>query len=395
MRLRVAAAVTVVIALTGCNGALNSTPGASGAPSSVRTAAQRGLWPRPGPATRVCGAVSIGYARCQAWIRTDIAGKTRDASPSGYAPSDLQTAYGLTSFSGGNGVGTTVAIVDAYHDPNAASDLATYRAQYGLPPCTTSSGCFTQHKFANKTNTGWAEEESLDVDMVSAICPNCKILLVEAASATISALSTAEQYATARANYVSNSWSGNEGSKTYDGDYSVGGVAITAATGDSGHNTTAQWPAILPSVIGVGGTTLSTISPRAESAWGGAGSGCSNVYAKPSFQSGISTGCSNRAEADASAVANPNTGVAVYDTFHVRGWLVFGGTSVATPILASVFALAGNTSTNNPGNLYSHAASLNDVTTGNNGNCGAPLCTAGTGWDGPTGLGTPNGIAAF
>jgi subtilase family serine protease len=231
--------------------------------------------------------------------------------------------------------------------------------------------------------------------MVSAICPNCKIILVEASSASTAALSTAERYATSHAGYVSNSWSGNEGSKTYDGDYNVGGVAIAAATGDSGHNRTAQWPAILPSVIGVGGTSLTKTSPRSESAWSGAGSGCSTVYAKPSFQSGISTGCSKRAQADASAVANPNTGVAVYDSFHESGWLVFGGTSVATPITASVFALAGNASTNNPGNLYSHKANLNDVTSGSNGNCGAPLCKAGAGWDGPTGLGTPNGIAAF
>ncbi|MBV8529854.1 MAG: hypothetical protein JO104_00935, partial [Candidatus Eremiobacteraeota bacterium] len=228
-----------------------------------------------------------------------------------------------------------------------------------------------------------------------AICPNCNILLVEAAGASISALSTAEKYATAHANYVSNSWSGNEGSTNYDGDYNVSGVAITAATGDSGHNATAQWPAILPSVIGVGGTSLTSISPRVESAWSGAGSGCSGIYSKPSFQSGITTGCSKRAQADSSADADPYTGVAVYDSYHQPGWEVFGGTSVATPITASVFALAGNTSTNNPGNLYSHASSLNDVTTGSNGGCGAPMCKAGPGWDGPTGLGTPNGIGAF
>jgi subtilase family serine protease len=202
-------------------------------------------------------------------------------------------------------------------------------------------------------------------------------------------------YATAHANYVSNSWSGNEGTKSYDHDYNVSGVAITAATGDSGYNSTAQWPAILPSVIGVGGTTLASVNPRTETAWNGAGSGCSKIYSKPSFQSGISTGCSNRAQADSSADADPYTGVAVYDTFHESGWLVFGGTSVATPITASVFALAGNASSNNPGNLYSHASSLNDIVAGTNGGCGAPLCVAGPGWDGPTGLGTPNGIAAF
>ncbi|HYL28235.1 MAG TPA: hypothetical protein VEW74_10415, partial [Candidatus Nitrosotalea sp.] len=149
------------------------------------------------------------------------------------------------------------------------------------------------------------------------------------------------------------------------------------------------------SVIGVGGTSLTSVSPRRESAWSGAGSGCSTIYAKPSYQNGINTGCSKRAQSDLSAVADPYTGVAVYDTFHTGGWLVFGGTSAATPIVASVFALAGNTSANNPGNLYAHSAGLNDVTAGSNGGCRAPLCNAGSGWDGPTGLGTPSGIAAF
>lgn len=401
MRFATIAALAAAAVLTACSGATNSIPsGASNGPSFSGSAehpdaAQLGLWPRQGPAVRVCGAVGRGYARCQAWVRTDIKGTIRPNTPSGYAPSDLQTAYGLTSYSQSNGAGETVAIVDAYDDPNAASDLNVYRSQYGLPACTTSNGCFTKQKNTSRTNNGWAEEESLDLDMVSAICPNCKILLVEASSTTTAALSTAEKYATAHANYVSNSWSGNEGTTAYDGDYNVSGVAITAATGDNGHNSTAQWPAILPTVVGVGGTSLTSISPRTETAWSGAGSGCSKIYATPSFQSGLTTGCSKRAEADSSAVADPNTGVAVYDSFHVRGWLVFGGTSVATPITASVFALAGNTGTNNPGNLYSHASNLNDVTSGKNGSCGAPLCVAGPGWDGPTGLGTPNGIAAY
>lgn len=377
-------AVVVITALAACNSALNSLPPGSS-----------GLWPRPGPAVRVCKAVPPGYARCQAWIRTDIAGKMSGSLPNGYAPSDLQTAYNLTAYSQSRGSGTTVAIVDAFDDPNAASDLSVYRAEYGLPPCTMANGCFTKFKFAKTTNNGWAGEESLDLDMVSAICPNCKILLVEAASPSSKALSAAEKYATARANYVSNSWSGNEGGTAYDRYYEVSGVAITAATGDSGYNAVAQWPAILPSVVGVGGTDLTSIQPRAESAWPGAGSGCSTVYAKPHFQRSINTGCVDRAESDVSADASPNTGVAVYDSFHQRGWEVFGGTSVATPIVAAVFALAGRTSRNNPGNLYSHASSLNDVTTGSNGNCGRPLCEAGVGWDGPTGLGTPNGIAAF
>lgn len=396
MRCRSLLSAIAVTALAACNNGLNSLPPGS-VTSALRepTPAARGLWPRPGPAVRVCKAVPFGYARCDAWVRTDVAGKMSGSLPNGYAPSDLEAAYGLISYSESRGSGTTVAIVDAYDDPNAGSDLSVYRAEYLLPPCTTSNGCFTKFKFAKATNTGWAGEESLDVDMVSAICPNCKILLVEAASPATKALSAAEQYATARASYVSNSWSGDERGTAYDRYYEVRGVAITAATGDSGYNAVAQWPAILPSVVGVGGTDLTSIQPRVESAWAGAGSGCSTIYAKPRFQRSINTGCADRAQSDVSAVASPNTGVAVYDSFHQRGWEVFGGTSVATPIIAAVFALAGRTSRNNPGNLYSHASSLNDVTTGTNGNCGAPLCDAGAGWDGPTGLGTPNGIAAF
>ncbi|MBV9720019.1 MAG: S53 family peptidase [Candidatus Eremiobacteraeota bacterium] len=408
MRFSQIAAATLIAALAGCNGAgMNSVPPNSTANTNAErsiqtqttvhqpTAAELGLWPRPGPAIRVCGAVPQGYARCQAWIRTDIRGLARPNTPSGYGPSDLQTAYGLTSFSSSNGGGETVAIVDAYDDPNAASDLAVYRKQYGLPACSASSGCFTKQKLGTATNTGWGEEESLDVDMASAICPNCKILLVEAKTASLAALVKAEQYATAHADYVSNSWSGNEGSTTDDKFFNVSGVAITAATGDSGYNSTAQWPAILPTVVGVGGTSLTSVNPRTETAWTDAGSGCSKIYATPSFQKGITTGCSKRAQADSSADADPYTGVAVYDTFHQSGWEVFGGTSVATPITASVFALAGNTATNNPGNLYAHTSDLNDITVGSNGTCGKPLCIAGPGWDGPTGLGTPNGIGAF
>ncbi|HEY6327687.1 MAG TPA: S8 family serine peptidase [Candidatus Cybelea sp.] len=358
------------------------------------TAAQLGLWPRRGPSMRVCGDVGKGFARCQAWLRTDIDGEIQPDTPGGYAPSELQTAYGLTAASKNNGAGQTVAIVDAYDDPNAESDLGVYRSRYGLPACTASNGCFSKQKFTSQTNTGWAGEESVDVEMVSAICPNCKILLVEAASAGIGDLSTAERFATAHADYVSNSWSGNEGTRTYDGDYRGCG-AIVAATGDAGHDSTAQWPAVLPNVIAVGGTSLTSISPRAETAWLRAGSGCSKIYGQPSFQAGLNTGCAMRAEADASADADPHTGVAVYDSFHHGGWLVFGGTSVATPIVASVFALAENDSADPVGSLYAHASSMNDITSGSDGTCGAPLCVAGAGWDGPTGLGSPKGIGAF
>jgi subtilase family serine protease len=359
------------------------------------TAAELGLWPRQGPAVRLCGDVGYGYARCLAWLRTDIAGAIQPDTPGGYAPSDLQRAYELTTDSAAKGAGETVAIVDAYDNPNVARDLNEYRRQYGLPPCTIASGCFTKQKFATQRNNGWAGEEALDVEMVSAICPNCKILLVEAKSSRIADLSAAERYATAHAHFVSNSWGGSEGNTSYDDVYKVSGVVIAAATGDYGYNATAQWPAILPSIVAVGGTALTSIAPHVEAAWPGAGSGCSKIYAKPKFQTGFPTGCAMRAQSDVSADADPYTGVAVYDTFQQPGWVVFGGTSVATPIIASVFALTGNARGNYPADLYSNAAGLRDIGRGRNGSCGAPLCVAGSGWDGPTGLGTPKGIAAF
>ncbi|MBV8197905.1 MAG: S53 family peptidase [Candidatus Eremiobacteraeota bacterium] len=409
MRFSAIVAAGLTVALTACTDATSSLPQASlrvGCAAKARlrlstavrhapTAAELGVWPRRGRAMRVCGDVGNGFARCQAWLRTDIAGTIAPNTPGGYGPDDLQKAYGLSSYSKDSGDCSTVAIVDAYDDPNAASDLNVYRSRYDLPPCTVADGCFTKQQFTSQMNAGWAGEESVDIDMVSAICPNCKILLVEAASASTADLSAAERYATAHAAYVSNSWSGNEGTTSYDGDYNVNGVAIAAATGDRGYSATAQWPAILPNVIGVGGTTLSSINPLAETAWSYAGSGCSKIYAKPGFQSVLNTGCSMRAQADVSADADPDTGVAVYDSFHQRGWLVFGGTSVATPIVASVFALAGKTAVDDPGNLYAHPSGLVDVISGSNGACGRPLCSAGRGWNGPTGLGTPNGIAAF
>lgn len=398
----VALVLAAIAALTGCSSAGTSAISPSG-PTNVgrpqQAATHQTLQLRPGPSEHVCGPVADGYVRCNSLIRTDIPGHLAapNFTPSGYGPSDLQTAYNLTRASARDGTGQTVGIVDAFNDPNIESDLAVYRSQFGLPPCTSANGCFTKVNFARHGNIGWAEEESLDVDMASAICPNCHILLVEAKTNSTTDLTNAEQYAVAHATVVSNSWGGSETTPnpSIDSVYSSSTVAITASTGDSGFNKTAQWPAILPTVTGAGGTTLTSVSPRVESAWSGAGSGCSIFYAKPSYQSGVNTGCTMRAEGDLSGDADPNTGVAVYDTFHVGGWLVFGGTSVSSPILASVFALAGNSSTNNNTYVYSHASSFNDITSGSNGSCGAPLCTAGPGWDGPTGLGSPDGTSGF
>ena len=355
---------------------------------------------------KVCGAVTGHFARCNSDKVTDANGHPLvTAAPAGYGPADLQSAYGLTAQSASGGVGQTIAIVDAYNDPNAATDLAVYRSQFGLPPCTTASGCFKKVNQSGGTsyprgNKGWAEEISLDLDMASAICPNCNILLVEASSNSFTNLGKAEDYAAAHANVVSNSYGGgeftSEGSSTYDGHYNHPGVAITVSSGDSGYGV--EFPAASQYVTAVGGTTLSrNSSPRgwAETAWSGAGSGCSAYIPKPSWQ--IDTGCSRRTVADVSADADPNTGVAVYDTYRDGGWLVFGGTSVAAPIVAGVYALAGNASIVNYGSYpYSHTLLLNDVTSGSNGSCGGSyLCTAGPGYDGPTGLGTPNTAGAF
>jgi subtilase family serine protease len=334
---------------------------------------------------------------------------TPNATPSGFGPADLASAYGLNPNAG---AGETVAIVDAFNDPTAESDLGTYRSQFSLPACTKANGCFTQVSQTGSTtslpstDTGWAGEESLDVDMVSAVCPQCHILLVEASSASDADLYTAEDYAAAHATFVSNSWGGNEysGEVTDDNNhFNHPGHVITASAGDS--DTGAQFPATSQFITTVGGTSLTRASNArgwSEVVWKtstteGTGSGCSSMISKPSWQN-VSTGsCTRRAEADVSAVADPATGVAVFQTTGASGWVVYGGTSVSAPVIASVYAEAGNPGASDyPASYpYNHPSNLFDVTSGNNGNCGAPICTAGTGWDGPTGLGTPNGLAAF
>ena len=364
---------------------------------------------------RVCATPKAKFAACHA-IKNEAVVEpnaiTPNATPSGYGPSDLRSAYALTA-SGTSA--QTVAIVDAYDDPNAESDLAAYRTQYGLPACTTANGCFRKVNQSGATsplptaNTGWAGEISLDLDMVSAICPNCSILLVEASSASMTNLGTAVNRAvTMGAKFVSNSYGGAESSSvtSYDSTYfNHPGVVITASSGDSDYDG-GSYPATSKYVTAVGGTRLvRNTSARGwgETVWNttsyteGAGSGCSAYITKPAFQSGVSTNCTRRAEADVSAVADPATGVAVYQTYGGSGWAVYGGTSAAAPIIASVYALAGTPPASDYPNAYpyAHTANLNDVTSGSNGTCGAPICTAGAGWDGPTGLGTPNGTGAF
>ncbi|WP_031159520.1 putative Ig domain-containing protein [Streptomyces durhamensis] len=365
------------------------------------------------PTTRLCATAQPGHASCFAQRRTDIkqrlASALAAAAPSGLSPANLHSAYNLPT-TGGSGL--TVAIVDAYNDPNAESDLATYRSTYGLSACTKANGCFKQVSQTGSTtslptnDTGWAGEEALDLDMVSAVCPNCSIVLVEANSANDSDLGTAENEAVALgAKVVSNSWGGSESSAQTGEDtqyFKHPGVAITVSSGDSAYG--AEYPATSQYVTAVGGTALTTASNSrgwSESVWHtssteGTGSGCSAYDAKPSWQT--DSGCSKRMEADVSAVADPATGVAVYDTYGGSGWAVYGGTSASAPIVAGVYALAGTPGSGDyPAKYpYQHTGNLYDVTSGSNGSCSTSyFCTATAGYDGPTGWGTPNGTAAF
>jgi subtilase family serine protease len=327
------------------------------------------------------------------------------ATPAGYGPSDLQSAYKLPSATAGSG--QTVAIVDAYNDPTAEADLAVYRSQYGLPACTTANGCFKKVSQTGSTTSlpatdaGWATEISLDLDMVSAVCPNCHILLVEAKTSSFANLGKAvNEAATLHATEISNSYGGGDTADSSAPYYNHPGIMITASSGDSGYGV--QFPASSHYVTAVGGTTLTTASNArgwSETVWSGAGSGCSTLNAALTGASTFNTGCAKRAEADVSAVADPNTGVAVYDSTPYQGfsgWQVYGGTSVASPVIASVYALAGNAATATNNYPYAHSTSFFDVTSGSNGSCSpSQLCTARVGWDGPTGLGTPNGTGGF
>ena len=346
-------------------------------------------------ASRVCAAASAGEASCNALVRIDIAPA---AAPSGYGPADLRSAYKLTA---SGSASQTIGIVDAYDAPTAESDLAAYRTQFGLPTCSTANGCFRKVDQNGGTNyphrnTGWAQEISLDLDMASAICPNCHILLVEAKTNSFANLGAAENRAvTMGASVVSNSWGGSDASDaTYGSFFNHPGVAITVSSGDAGYGV--EYPASSHYVTAVGGTHLVVGGGTrgwTETAWSGAGSGCSTFNTALSGAAGAGTGCALRAEADVSAVADPNTGVAVR---YNGKWLVFGGTSVASPIIAGVYALAGNEASIDNNYPYTHSGSLFDVTSGSNGTCPTTQwCNARAGWDGPTGLGTPNGTGAF
>jgi hypothetical protein len=359
---------------------------------------------QPQPHSAVCDP-GARFA-CKARVRTDGQNHIKPfATPSGLGPTDLASAYKLDSTKTST---ATVAIVDAFNYPNAESDLATYRSQFGLPPCTKANGCF---KVINQTGgtsplpgnapsgDDWTVEAALDLDMVSAACPSCKIVLVEAQDDQGNGLFVSQNAAAAVAGVVaiSDSWGGPSDGTDVSEDaqfFTHSNVNIFVASGDNGVNTQPDYPSTSARVIGVGGTTLTKSSNArgwVEGAWSGAGSSCSTLIAKPSFQSAVpSAACTKRAASDVSAVADPNTGLAVFNAGS-GGWIVVGGTSAASPFVAGVYARYGITPSNDASFAYAHAGQFFDVTTGKNGSGGGALINAGAGWDGPTGLGTPNG----
>ncbi|MCW3033511.1 MAG: hypothetical protein JWM60_1856 [Solirubrobacterales bacterium] len=396
-------------------------------------------------AKRACGEPPPGRAACLAMRvllggtgasaqATRGAGATRGNErtkpyPGFLTPELLHDAYQIPNETA-EAASQTIAVVDAYDDPTAEADLAVYDQQFGLPACTTANGCFkkvNQNGQAGplpKVEGGWASEISIDVQMAHAICQSCKVLLVEAKTEEFSdlgagVLAAAELGATE----ISNSYGGTE----EPGDVSLAnayynhpGIVVAASSGDCGYLNSAcihnpfgaNFPADSPNVLSVGGTALSeSAGAWTSTAWVEGGSGCSEVFSAPLWQSATAgfpaTGCgSSRAIADVAAIGDPNTGVDIYDSTPEEpgaptGWGVWGGTSVASPILAAEFALAGGAGgvAYPAATLYGHAgeaANLYDVTGGSTGACeGHTICTATAGFDGPTGVGSPIGLGAF
>ncbi|MGE5280805.1 MAG: S8 family serine peptidase [Chloroflexota bacterium] len=318
----------------------------------------------------------------------------------GYSPVDLPEAYDLPSE---GGAGLTIATTVAFDYPNAESDLAAYRETYGLPPCTSEDGCFRkvnqdgEEGSYPKADSGWAGEAALDLDMASAICPECKLLLVEADDEKFDSLPLAVNTAVKLgADVVNDSWGAEEfsGETSVDVNFDHPGVPIVFSSGDSGYGV--SYPAASPNVIAVGGTSLrkhESARGWIEQAWSGAGSGCSEYEAKPHWQN--DPGCTMRTDVDVAAVADPKTSVSVYDTFGFSGWQLFGGTSVAAPIVAGVEALSSAAERDSGAALFwkeGPEGKLFDIGEGRNGGCpfdAAYLCIARLGYDGPTGWGTP------
>jgi subtilase family serine protease len=401
---KIIAPLVVALAVTACNaGGSSSVPGAVGASASgAASIGGQVRYDHPRPA---CPGSRVGRAQCDALVLTSAA----DTSVVGWTAANLEQAYDLPSSSKGSG--QIVGVVDAYDNPDIATDLATYRSTMGLPVATF----YKYNQEGQQSNyppgsEGWGIESSLDVEMVSASCPNCTIYLVEANSSQWSDLETAETEAVKLgATIVTNSYSGSGGSESY---YDTPGIAYLASAGDYGYGL--YDPATFKSVVSVGGTMLSQTPKRKRHGWTevvwntsgySTGGGCSSTgEAKPSWQSDPK--CSYRTGNDVAAVA---WDVAQYDTYGEGGWFEDGGTSVSSPFLAGVFGLAGNATSQDGGKTFwtmskkERKKGLYKITSGSTNNCGGAagtyLCTAGTKqfgtYSGPDGWGTPHGIGAF
>jgi subtilase family serine protease len=360
---------------------------------------------------KVCKAVAAkGEATCHAVKLVNDKGVSPAATvppSSGLDPTELESAYNLTGLTSG---GRTVAIVDAYGYTNLERDLNTYRSKWGMTACTTANGCLRiidQNGGSSlpRMDIGWAQEQALDVQAVSAACPDCKIVMVQAKTPSFANLGAAVNTAAKQAGVVaiSNSYGGSDApDSTYGKYYNHPGIAVTASTGDDGYQG-GSYPASSSYVTAVGGTSLvaggTTSRGWTETVWNGAGSGCSTYNTALAAAGSFATGCGKRAMADVSAAADPNKGgLAVYypTSKTASTWGQIGGTSESSPIIAAVYALSGNTAGYANAIPYAHTGSLFDITSGSNGSCPTTQwCTARVGWDGPTGLGTPNGAGAF
>jgi hypothetical protein len=334
------------------------------------------------------------------------------ATPGGLGPADLQSAYNFPATVSGSL--QTVAVVTAYDDPNAESDLGAYRLQYGISPCTTDGGCFQKVNQRGGTtypavSAGWSALTAKSLDVISAVCPNCHILLVEADSNALDEFLAAEDKAVALgATSIDNDWSIPEASlgsteTSYDSHFNHPGVAITAPAGNSGYGV--SYPAASQYVTAVGGTVLTQNTGNArgwdEAVWASSGSGCSAYETKPSWQT--DTGCTRRTLNDTAAAA---TNIAYYDTRPTGGWHIGTGTEFSAAIIAAAYALAGTPGATdrpaaylyqhpggtytNPGTAYPYADGLYGITSGSDGTCTPTyLCTAAAGYNGPAGVGTP------
>lgn len=346
----------------------------------------------------VCGTPSPDSMRChsQVIVGSDHVTPFASTSPSGLSPAQIKSAYGFST-SSTIGAGKTIAIVDAYDDPSAENDLAVFSGQYGLPACTTANGCFKKVNQTGgtkypRTNSGWALEISLDIQWAHAIAPGAKILLVEANSANSADLYAAEDYASAHASYVSNSWGGSESSTESSGDshFSTAGVSYFVSSGDSG--LPAQYPSSSPNVISVGGTTLTFNadgSLKSETGWSSGGGGCSAYENATAAQLAVENLCgTKRATPDVSLDADPASGVSVYDSTRYNGqsgWFVVGGTSASSPMWAARSADSG--AQVNSAYVYGSSITYRDITAGGNtGGClvGYDLCSGRGSWTGAT-----------